>query len=248
MKKMNIYKSILKNKKLNKKLFAVLIDPDKIRITDLKKISQKCQESNVDFIFVGGSLLTNNIFDECISTIKKSCLVPVVIFPGNIMQINNEADAILFLSLISGRNADMLIGKHVITAPILKKSNIEVIPTGYMLIESGILTSVAYISNTIPIPHDKDDIALCTALAGEMLGLKIIFLEGGSGAFNPVSEKMIARVSNNVNIPVIVGGGIKTPDKAIKDCKAGADIIVVGNAIEFDSTLINEISDAIHGL
>ena len=245
---MDIYNSIIRYKKQRKKLFAVLIDPDKIRINDLKKTLQKCEESKVDFIFVGGSLLTSNVFDKCISTIKISCSVPVIIFPGNIMQINNKADAILFLSLISGRNADMLIGKHVIAAPLLKKSNMEVIPTGYMLVESGKLTSVSYISNTIPIPHDKEDIALCTALAGEMLGLKTIFLDGGSGAYNPVSEEMIAKVSNNINIPLIVGGGIKTPDKAIKNCEAGADIIVVGNAIEYNSACINEISFAIHSL
>jgi len=243
---MNIYNSILNYKEQGKKLFAVLIDPDKIKIKDLERVSEKSQESKVDFIFLGGSLLTNNVFDECISTIKKSCSIPVIIFPGNIMQINGEADAILFLSLISGRNADMLIGKHVIVAPILKRLNLEVIPTGYILIESGKLTSVSYISNTIPIPHDKDDIALCTALAGEMLGLKIIFLDGGSGAYNPVSEKMIAKVSNNVSTPVIVGGGIKTPDKAFQNCKAGADVVVVGNAIESDSNLINEISCAVH--
>jgi len=245
---MNIYNSLLDNKKQGKKLFAVLIDPDKIKISDLKKVSYECQESSVDFIFVGGSLLTNNVFDKCITTIKKNCSVPVIIFPGNIMQLNKDADAILFLSLISGRNADMLIGKHVIAAPIIKKMNLEVIPTGYMLVESGKLTSVTYISNTIPIPHDKDDIALCTALAGEMLGLKAIFLDGGSGAFNPISENMITKVSSQLNIPIIVGGGIKTPDKALQNCKAGADLIVVGNAIEYDTTRINEISHAIHSL
>ena len=245
---MNIYNKLLESKIQEKKLFAVLIDPDKINIDELKKNLQKCQDAKVDFIFVGGSLLTNNIFDECIFTIKENCTIPVVIFPGNIMQINHDADAILFLSLISGRNADMLIGKHVIAAPILKISKLETIPTGYMLIESGKLTTATYISNTIPIPHDKDDIALCTALAGEMLGLKTIFLDGGSGAYNPVSEEMIARVSSSVSIPIIVGGGIKTPEKAFLDCKAGADVIVVGNAIENNSSLIKEISEAIHSI
>jgi len=243
---MDIYNKLTDCKKQGKKLFAVLIDPDKINVDSLKKSLRKCEDAKVDFIFVGGSLLTDNIFDACIFTIKRNCSIPVVIFPGNIMQINKEADAILFLSLISGRNADMLIGKHVIAAPILKKSKLEIIPTGYMLIESGKLTTAAYISNTIPIPHDKDDIASCTAIAGEMLGLKTIFLDGGSGAYNPVSTEMISMVSNMVNIPIIVGGGIKTPEKALLDCKAGADVIVVGNAIEKNSNLIKKISTAIH--
>jgi phosphoglycerol geranylgeranyltransferase len=160
----------------------------------------------------------------------------------------NNADAILFLSLISGRNAEMLIGNHVISAPLLKTTKLEVLSTGYMLIESGKATTVSYMSNTTPIPHDKNDVAMCTAMAGELLGLKLIFMDGGSGALQPISKKMIERVSSSISLPLIVGGGISTPKKAIENCNAGADIIVIGNAIEKDSSIIKAISNAIHGI
>ena len=162
------------------------------------------------------------------------------------MQVNDKADGILFLSLISGRNAEMLIGKQVITAPILKQSSLEVLPTGYMLIDSGKPTTVSYMSNTTPIPNDKNAVAACTAMAGEMLGLKLIFMDGGSGAENPISEQMIAAVRQAVDCPIIIGGGISSGDKAIINCKAGTDIIVVGNAIEKDENLITEIGNAVH--
>jgi putative glycerol-1-phosphate prenyltransferase len=162
------------------------------------------------------------------------------------LQISKSADAILLLSLISGRNADLLIGQHVIAAPLLKSSHLEIIPTGYMLIESGTQTAASYISNTLPIPSQKDDIAMSTAMAGEMLGLNLIYLDAGSGAKNSVSEAMIRKVKSNINIPLIVGGGINTPAKAIKACEAGADLIVVGNAIEKNARLIKDISTAIH--
>ena len=195
--------------------------------------------------FVGGSLLTNDYLKNCITTIKNNSKIPVVLFPGNAMQVDEQADAILFLSLISGRNAEMLIGKQVITAPILKKSSLEVIPTGYMLIDSGKQTTVSYMSNTTPIPHDKEQIAKCTALAGEMLGLKMIFMDGGSGALNPISTKMIRSVSKTIDVPLVIGGGINSGKKAIENCKAGADIIVVGNAIEKNERLINEIATSV---
>jgi putative glycerol-1-phosphate prenyltransferase len=162
------------------------------------------------------------------------------------MQVNDKADAILFLSLISGRNAEMLIGKQVITAPILKKSKLEILPTGYMLIDSGKPTTASYMSNTTPIPHDKNEVASCTAMAGEMLGLKMIFMDGGSGAMNPISAKMIKACSNTIDIPLITGGGINSGAKAVSNCKAGADIIVVGNAIEKNEALIKEIAKAVH--
>ena len=242
----NIYKHIIDCKKENKKLFSILIDPDKQTKESLLQIIEKAKSANVDLFFVGGSLLTNNSLDFCISIIKQNCKIPVLLFPGNAMQVNNKADGILFLSLISGRNPEMLIGNHVITAPILKKSNIEVLSTGYMIIDSGKATSVSYMSNTTPIPHDKDDIAVCTAIAGEMLGLKMIYMDGGSGAINTVSEKMIASVVKNINAPLIIGGGIKSAKQAKEKCKAGADIIVVGNAIEKENELIKEIANEIH--
>ena len=242
---MNIYKKIIQSKKNGKKLFAILIDPDKQDTKDLLKIIEKCNSTKVDMFFVGGSLLTNDYLKNCITTIKKNSKIPVVLFPGNAMQVDEQADAILFLSLISGRNAEMLIGKQVITAPILKKSSLEVIPTGYMLIDSGKQTTVSYMSNTTPIPHDKEQVAKCTALAGEMLGLKMIFMDGGSGALNPISTKMIRSVSKTIDVPLVIGGGINSGKKAIENCKAGADIIVVGNAIEKNERLINEIATSI---
>lgn len=245
---MEIYNQIIESKKKGRKLFSILIDPDKQTEKNLLQIIKKSKSSNVDLFFVGGSLLTNNSLDFCISTIKQNCKIPVVLFPGNAMQVNNQADGILFLFLISGRNAEMLIGNHVITAPILKESDIEVLSTGYMLIDSGKSTTVSYMSNTTPIPHDKDDVAACTAIAGEMLGLKMIYMDGGSGAINSVSNKMITVVANNIDVPLIIGGGINSAKQAKEKCKAGADIIVVGNAIEKNNKLIQKISDAIHSV
>ena len=243
---MDVYKKIIANKKANKKSFALLIDPDKQNSEQLRYVIEKANQTNTDYLFVGGSLLTNDSLDLCLSILKKNTNIPVVLFPGNAMQVNNQADAILFLSLISGRNAEMLIGKQVITAPILKQSSLEVLPTGYMLIDSGKPTTVSYMSNTTPIPHHKDTIAACTAIAGEMLGLKIIFMDGGSGAKNPISKQMIKEVRKSIDLPIIIGGGIKSGEQAIEKCKAGADIIVVGNAIEKNQNLITEISTAIH--
>ena len=243
---MNIYSKILSDKKANEKSFALLIDPDKQDRNQLIAIIEKAKNANTDYFFVGGSLLTNDSLDVCLATLKEHSDIPVVLFPGNAMQVNDKADGILFLSLISGRNAEMLIGKQVITAPILKQSSLEVLPTGYMLIDSGKPTTASYMSNTTPIPADKNAVAACTAMAGEMLGLKLIFMDGGSGAKNPISEKMIASVKKSVDCPIIIGGGISSGEKAIANCKAGADIIVVGNAIEKDENLISEIADAIH--
>jgi len=243
---MNVYQYIQESRKAGKKLFAILIDPDKQKKEELKKIVEKAKLAKTDLLFVGGSLLTNDSLNSCLETLKSNCDIPVVLFPGNAMQVNDNADAILFLSLISGRNAEMLIGKQVITAPILKQSSLEVIPTGYMLIDSGKPTTASYMSNTTPIPHEKNAVAACTALAGEMLGLKCIFMDGGSGALTPISEKMIASVRKSINAPLIIGGGISSGKKAAANCQAGADIIVVGNAIEKDESLIEEISNAIH--
>jgi len=239
-----IYSSIVKSKTLGKKQFAILIDPDKF---DPKTI-ELAKTAGVDYIIVGGSILTNGNFEQCIQTIKKSTRIPVIIFPGNHLQISKNADAMLLLSLISGRNPDLLIGKHVIAAPLIKSSKLEVLPTGYMLIESGKQTAALYMSNTHPIPHDKDNIAMCTAIAGELLGLKLIYMDAGSGAMHPVSESMIKKVKTTIHIPLILGGGITTPQKAVSACKAGADIIVVGNAIEKDPRLVRSIAKAIHNL
>jgi phosphoglycerol geranylgeranyltransferase len=243
---MKIYPHILENKRKSKKLFAVLVDPDKVSLRQAEEIANQSEQAGVDFIFVGSSLLTGESLDACIRVLKKNCSIPVVLFPGNALQVNNKADAILFLSLISGRNPEMLIGKHVVAVPMLKASGLEIISTGYMLIDPGHPTSVSYMSNTNPIPHDKNDIANCTALAGEMLGMKLIFMDAGSGARSPISSSMIASVGSQINIPLIIGGGIKTPEKAIDNCNAGADVIVVGNSIEKNSMLIEEMAESIH--
>ena len=230
----------------SKKKFVVLIDPDKPTDNEIIDIVEKSKKVGVDFFFVGGSLLTTDSLDNCIKLIKKHCDIPVLIFPGNSLQISKWCDGFLLLSLISGRNSEMLIGRHVIAAPYLKLYGNEIIPTGYMLIDGGSQTSVSYMSNTTPIPHDKDDIAMCTALAGEMLGLKIIYMDAGSGAQTPVSAEMISKVRQTIEIPLIVGGGINTPEKAAAAVKAGADIVVVGNALEKSIDKLQEFADAVH--
>ena len=207
---MNVYQNLQDSRKAGKKLFAILIDPDKQSKEELKQIVEKAKSAKADLFFVGGSLLTNDSLDSCLETLKSNSDIPVILFPGNAMQVNDKADAILFLSLISGRNAEMLIGKQVITAPILKQSSLEVLPTGYILIDSGKPTTVSYMSNTTPIPHEKNAVAACTAMAGEMLGMKCIFMDGGSGALNPISEKMIETVRQSIDTPLIIGGGISS--------------------------------------
>ena len=230
----------------SKKKFVVLIDPDKPTDEQIVEIVEKSVKVGVDFFFVGGSLLTTDSLDNCIKLIKKHCDIPVLIFPGNSLQISKWCDGFLLLSLISGRNAEMLIGRHDISAPYLKLYGNEIIPTGYILIDGGKQTSVSYMSNTTPIPHDKDDIAMCTALAGEMLGLKIIYMDAGSGAIEPISAEMISKVKKTVEIPLIVGGGINTPEKAANAARAGADIVVVGNALEKSIDRLQEFADAVH--
>ncbi len=228
MNKQTIYKKILEAKRT---LFAALIDPDKFEHKIIEKIITAANNSQIDLIFVGGSLLQTDI-TATISAIKKQTNVPVLIFPGSVLQVSSKADGILLLSLISGRNPEYLIGNHVIAANFIKKSNIEVIPTGYIIVESGKMTSVEYISNTKPIPYNKFDIAISTALAGELLGLKMIYLEAGSGAENKINTKMISEVKKNISIPLIVGGGINNKADFIEAQNAGADIVVVGTAFE----------------
>jgi putative glycerol-1-phosphate prenyltransferase len=242
---MLVYNTIVEKMNAGRKQLAVLIDPDKTEDASLQSLLKYSVDAGVDYFFVGGSLLINNRMDECIKILKQANDIPVVLFPGNTLQMSWKADAILFLSLISGRNAEMLIGRHVISAPYLKLSPLQVIPTGYMLIESGRPTAVSYMSNSDPIPADKDDIAMCTAMAGEMLGLKLIFMDAGSGAINPVSNQMISHVKQSIGVPLIVGGGIRSPEKAAETASAGADVIVIGNAAEKDPALVAEIAAAI---
>ena len=236
------------NHKSQAKQFAVLIDPDKMDDRSLFRLIEKANNANVDWLFVGGSLLTKDALNDCLASIKDVSSIPTVIFPGSMLQISDQADAIFLLSMISGRNPDLLIGQHVVAAPYLKESNIEILPTGYVLIDGGRPTTVSYISNTHPIPADKGDIAACTSLAGQMLGLKLIYMDSGSGAMNPVPTKVIQQVSSQINIPLIVGGGITSPERAIESCQAGADVVVVGNAIEKDPEILTDISAAVHSL
>jgi phosphoglycerol geranylgeranyltransferase len=229
--------------KLNteKKQLAVLIDPDKTHTVQLKKTIDAAVKAGVDFFLVGGSLLLKDNLEETVRFIKSNCRKKVFLFPGNPAQITNAADGILLLSLISGRNAELLIGQHVLAAPMLKQSKLQIVPTGYMLIESGRATTVSYISNTTPVPADKPEIAACTALAGEQLGLKCIYLEAGSGALHPVPKDMIKAVRKMVKIPIIVGGGMRTAEQVETAFRSGADIVVIGTAIENDIAFLNDL-------
>jgi putative glycerol-1-phosphate prenyltransferase len=240
--KNSIYHSII-NKK-NKKL-AVLIDPDKADEFYINALLQLADREQIDFFFVGGSLLAENP-EKLILKLKKHTSVPVILFPGSLLQYTHSADAILLLSLISGRNPELLIGNQVAVAPFLKKSRMEILSTGYILINTGSITSVEYISNTLPIPDNKTDIVVATAIAGEMLGLKLIYLEAGSGAQRTVSPELIQNVKDNIAVPLIVGGGIKTEQQLKDICNAGADIIVLGTAIEEDLKQLIHFSGIIH--
>lgn len=228
-----IHNSISKNEKL----FALLIDPDQHTDESLINLIDHANQAKVDLLFIGGSLLNNDI-DSTLVIIKSQTTIPALLFPGSLLQITNKADGILLLSLISGRNPDLLIGNHVIASAHIKRSKLEVLPTGYILIDGGKPTSVEYMSNTKPIPENKIDIAIATAMAGEMLGLKYIYLEAGSGANNSVNIDMIKGVKKNINIPLIVGGGIKTESQVKETVSSGADIIVVGNAVENNPELL----------
>ena len=246
--KQALYHQFVEKKKSGKKSFAVLIDPDKVDNEKIDQLLLLATEAKVDYFFVGGSLVISSHLDECIQQIKAASDIPVILFPGSPSQVSKYADALLYLSLISGRNPELLIGQHVISAPFVKKSGLEIMPTGYMVIDGGAPTTVSYISNASPIPADKNEIAMCTAMAGEMLGMKLIYMDAGSGAKRAITETMIEKVARNIEIPLIIGGGITEPEKAYRNCKAGADVIVVGNAIEKDVTLIKEISNAVHSV
>jgi len=233
----NIYQNIIKSKK---RVVALLLDPDKETKYDIKHVLELANKSSVSLVLVGGSLVNSNI-DEFVKTVKSNTSLPVLLFPGSALQFTSNADGILLLSLISGRNPEFLIGNHVQVSYKLKQSGIEVIPTGYILIESGGTTSVQYMSNTLPIPSTKPEIAAATALAGEQLGLKAIYLEAGSGAKNPVPADLIRMVKSEISIPIIVGGGLHTPDQVELAFASGANIVVIGNGVEKNPELISKI-------
>jgi phosphoglycerol geranylgeranyltransferase len=243
-----IYESLLAGKRKGQRSFAVLVDPDNVNAKKIGELTGLAVSACVDYLFVGGSLVISNHLDEVVQHIRASCSIPIILFPGTPSQVSRYADGLLYLSLISGRNPELLIGAHVISAPAVRKSGLEIISTGYMVIDGGAPTTVSYISNASPIPADKNEIALCTAMAGEMLGMKLIYMDAGSGAKHPIREEMIACVASNIDIPLVVGGGIRDPEKAYRNCKAGADVIVVGNAIEKDPGLIREMAAAVHSV
>lgn len=244
---MSILNTLQQRHKEKRKSIAVLIDPDKAEDPSrLQHLINLASENCVDYFFVGGSLVTSTNLSDVVKRIKENVTIPVILFPGNAIQVEASADGILFLSLISGRNPELLIGQHVVAAPILKNTRLEVISTGYMLINSGKITSVAYISNTMPIPDDKYSLAASTGMAGQMLGLQTIYIDAGSGAEKEISARMIAAVRKSVTIPLIVGGGINSAQKAITALEAGADMIVIGNALEKDPYLLTEVSEKIY--
>lgn len=239
-----IYQDLLTMKRQNRSGFAVLIDPDKVAPVDMIHLAKLCNDAAVDYVLMGGSLVVADNLEACIQRFKAESDIPVILFPGSPAQVTPYADALLYLSLISGRNPELLIGQHVVSAPAVKASGLEVISTGYMVIDGGTPTTVSYMSHAAPIPANKPDIALCTAWAGELQGKHIIYMDAGSGAKNPISKEMIHTVGSRIEIPLFVGGGIHTPEKVYENCKAGANIVVVGNAIERDPLLIRELSQA----
>ncbi|MBX7153012.1 geranylgeranylglyceryl/heptaprenylglyceryl phosphate synthase [bacterium] len=245
---MTVYEKLLQVRDRKGSGYLVLIDPDKKSETETLAIVEQCADAGVDGILVGSSLLLSQRFNSTIKTIKERFNIPVILFPGSTIQLSEFADAVLFLSLISGRNPEFLISTQVLGAPIIRKMALEAISTGYMLIESGKTTAAEFMSNSKPIPRDKNDIAVAHAMAGEYLGMKMIYLEAGSGAIHSVPEAMIEAVSAYVQIPVIVGGGIRTPDEARKKVEAGASFIVTGNVLENSENLdlIKEFAQAVH--
>lgn len=245
---MSIYEKLLKTIEAKGAAFLVLLDPDNLPIEKINSFTTQCEKSGVDGFLIGGSLMMQDGFDEFIKAVKKSCSLPAIIFPGGINQLSPYADALLYISIISGRNPEHLIGKHVLAAPIIMKMNLEPISTGYMLIESGTRTTAEYMSGSTPIPRNKPEIAVATALAAEYMGMKLVYLEAGSGAQYPVTNEMIKAVSKYCKIPVIVGGGIRTPGDAKEKVSAGAKIIVTGNYFEEEKnwSLIKDFAEAVH--
>lgn len=240
----SIYNDLKDRKKTGKSGFAVLVDPDKVAPSEMQYLAELCNDAGVDYLLMGGSLVVDHQLEACVQRFKAESKIPVILFPGSPAQVTPYADALLYLSLISSRNPDMLIGQHVISAPAVKASGLEVISTGYMVIDGGAPTTVSYMSNSAPIPANKPEIALCTAWAGELQGKHIIYMDAGSGAKNPISEEMIHKVSSHIEIPMFTGGGIRNPEKVYANCKAGANIVVVGNAIEEDPLLIRDMAQA----
>lgn len=241
-----ILKEIQKKKALGVKSLAVLVDPDHSSLKNFERTIELANSSKVDYIFIGGSLLIQDRMDECIKFIRETSKIPIVIFPGNNYQINSNADAILLLSLISGRNPDYLIGKHVESSMRLYSSKLEIISTAYLLIDGQNSNTAAYISQTLPIPRDKSEIALATAMAGQMLNMQLLYLDAGSGAKNPVPVAMIEKLQSFIDNPIIIGGGIRDEETVYQIFHAGADLVVIGNALEQNPNQIKSIMEVVH--
>lgn len=248
MNKNGVYDNLVDIAKKRGAGFFILIDPDKTGEKNFLATCEEAEECGVDAVLVGTSFMLNSNFHASVKQIKSATSLPVIIFPGSFAQITPDADAILFSSLISGRNPSFLIDEQVKGAPLVKKYGIEPIPTGYMLIESGPLTSVQYISGSMPIPRTKYDIACAHAMAAQYLGMKMVYLEAGSGAEQPVPVEMVQAVSACVEIPIIVGGGLRTPDDCAARVEAGASFVVVGNHLESGQgrSLLRELTAATH--
>ena len=238
---MNIYQNILSAKKESKKLVAVLIDPEKMDLKNITRFLKKVHNSIATHIFVGGSTDINNETENLVLTVKKETNLPVVLFPGDVSQITNKADGILFLSLLSGRNPKYLIDQQIEAAPILKKTNLEIIPTGYILIDGKKETATQKVSNTKPISQENTTLILDTSLAGEFSGKKLIYLEAGSGATEVVSDIIIKQVSKIISVPLIIGGGIRSKKQLEKAFTAGADLVVIGTAFENDESFFMDL-------
>ncbi|MBN1695328.1 geranylgeranylglyceryl/heptaprenylglyceryl phosphate synthase [candidate division WOR-3 bacterium] len=237
---MTIYQKILSKKKQKEKMLFALLDPDSENLGSLERKIELIEKSEIDFILVGGSTSWNNNFERFTEKVKSVASKAVIIFPGSAEQISSSADAILFLSLISGKNPKYLIEEQIKAAPILKKTDIEVIPTGYILLDGGRKTTVEFVSGTKPISQDDVEKIKDTAYAAQLLGMKMVYLECGSGARYPVKDEIIKRVKEYIEIPLVVGGGIKDRKEIDSKHRAGADIVVVGNALEDDPTILLE--------
>lgn len=241
-----IIEDLRKRKRAGQSGFALLVDPDRTDPGEMRNMAERANAAGVDYLLMGGSLIVEHQMEDCIRAFKSRSPIPVILFPGSPAQVSPEADALLFLALVSGRNPELLIGQHVQAAPMVRQSGLEVIPTGYMLIDGGAPTTASYMSHAQPIPSDKPDIALCTAWAAELLGKHLLYMDAGSGAPRPIDTRMISKVASQTEVPLFVGGGIRSPQKAYEAARSGATMVVVGNAIEKDPGLIREICQAIH--
>lgn len=238
----HLYNSICKASEKGEKLLAVLMDPDKFELSNTKSFIEKVKQSLATHIFVGGSTVAEDVTEILVAEIKKYTSLPVILFPGDVTQITEKADALLFLSLVSGRNPEYLIGKHVVSVSKLRGTNLEIIPTGYILIQNGKETAVQRITGTEPMPRNNIQNIVDTAVAGQLLGMKLIYLEAGSGALCPVTAEIIQSVKRELNIPLIVGGGIRNNAQLDAAYKAGADLVVIGTAFENDGSFFETIN------